>query len=345
MRASRWTLCFSVVLAGLGASRAAAAPGRGSGGYLDARATAWLARGSCALSCHTTFPFLVTRPLLATSAGDLAVAREVRGRIEARVTGWETGEPWYASIARKARANEAVMNAVALTLNDANAQSAALGAVSRRALEIMWAVQRTTDGSWDWMDGFGLKPWESADSPYWGAVQVALAVGRAPGGYLAECERSATIRPRLDRLKRFLMTAYHAGSVSKYHQAFLLQASAKMSGLLTAAEAGTVADALIAAQQADGGWSLATLGGWTLESGHESSAYATGVVTAALGSSARRAARTAADKGKAWLRGHQAADGSWPDHSMNSPDSAFNNQLMTDAATAYAAAALATGGR
>lgn len=308
-----------------------------SASYLDNRATAWLARGSCALSCHTTFPYLALRPLLEQTTKERAVEAVVRGRIEARVTGWETGEPWYASIAQKARANEAALNAAALTLNDAHAQRPAIGPVTRRALEIMWFAQRS-DGSWDWMDGFGLKPWETSGSGFWGALQVAIALGRAPGGYLAECEKLPAVAVRLDRLRRYLMDAFRAGSVTHYHQAFLLQASTRMSGLLTAGQMRAVAAALVAVQADDGSWNLAQTGGWSRDGG--ASAYATAVMTTSLSFVAEPEAQAAAHRGKAWLRAHQNRDGSWTDISLNRPESAFNNLLMTDAATAYAAAAL-----
>ena len=38
-------------------------------------------------------------------------------------------------------------------------------------------------GGWTWLN-FGMDPWESPNSPYFGASMAALAIGSAPGGYV-----------------------------------------------------------------------------------------------------------------------------------------------------------------
>ena len=43
---------------------------------------------------------------------------------------------------------------------------------------------RSGAGAWPWTQ-VELDPWETTDSPYYGAVLAALAVGTAPGGYAA----------------------------------------------------------------------------------------------------------------------------------------------------------------
>jgi hypothetical protein len=334
-----WHICAALIATGFLAAESARAAVVDSGAYLDARANTWLQRGNCALSCHTTFPFLAARQTDPVPAAP-SVARKVRELVEARVTGWATGKPWYASIPEKARANEAVMNAAALALNDANAAVPALSPTTRRAFEIMWALQRPSDGAWEWMDNFGLAPWETDDSPYWGALQAILAVGRAPGGYLAECTRSTETGPKLALLKRYLKAGFHKGTASAYHKAFLLQAAALVPGLLTASETSEVVADLVQLQASDGSWSLAEAGGWSWTQAAPS-AYATAVMTISLRAIASSpSAKSAAERGRRWLRGHQRADGAWADKSVNDPDADFNNALMTDAATAYAVMAL-----
>ena len=54
----------------------------------------------------------------------------------------------------------------------------------------MWALQMKTgpnNGAWTWLN-FNYEPWESPNSPYFGASLAALAVGSAPDGYAATPE-------------------------------------------------------------------------------------------------------------------------------------------------------------
>jgi hypothetical protein len=44
---------------------------------------------------------------------------------------------------------------------------------------------------------------------------------------------------------------------------------------------------------------------------------------------------TRVTKARQWLDVHQRTDGAWEAKSLNSPTDAWNNQLMTEAATAW----------
>ena len=98
------------------------------------------------------------------------------------------------------RATEAVVNAVVLAFHDY-----LTGEVSddtRAAFKNMWALQLTAgsdQGAWLWQK-FRLSPWESSDSPYFGATLAALAVGIAPGNYRSNPD----IQSNLASLRKYL---------------------------------------------------------------------------------------------------------------------------------------------
>src|SRR6185369_4054271 len=90
--------------------------------YLDKRSASWLASPppisnvSCAMSCHTTFPYVMARSSLAPFAKTPA-ADEARARFEARVAEAAAGTavPFYGSDGddkgKQSHATEAVLNA------------------------------------------------------------------------------------------------------------------------------------------------------------------------------------------------------------------------------------------
>jgi hypothetical protein len=140
--------------------------------------------------------------------------------------------------------------------------------------------------------------------------------------------------------------------------------------VLSADEKAATQRDLESAQRADGGWSLADLGGWrwsktagpfaapgTTERAliDQSDAFATGLVVYALRHSGRSADHPAVARGLTWLRGHQsperAGDPSWAPwraHSLNfdrehggEKGEPWRRMFMSDLATAFAVLALA----
>src|SRR5215472_6958147 len=157
--------------------------------YLDRRATGWVEHPlrvtaikqnfDCSLTCHTTHPFVLARPLLPDSPQSLA---RVRGAIEARVSSiasWATVLPMYGDpekpLGRAAIGAEAVMNASALAMGDQSLRRPP-SQITLRAMDLMWAAQRD-DGPWDWFD-FELEPWEAG--PDVGIALASLAVSSLP---------------------------------------------------------------------------------------------------------------------------------------------------------------------
>ena len=85
----------------------------------------------------------------------------------------------------------------------------------------MWALQMKTGpeaGAWTWLN-FKMEPWESPNSPYFGASLAALAVGSAPEGYAASPE----IQDRVKALRGYFQRQH--GNVSLLNQLMGLWAS------------------------------------------------------------------------------------------------------------------------
>jgi hypothetical protein len=286
--------------------------------YHTARSDQWLDERPCALSCHTTVPFVLISEGSGTRSRILA---EVSGRIAA----WPDVEVWYGSDAdetARSLGTEAVLNALAVGGTKD----------STRALELMFEQQRP-DGGWHWLD-FGLAPWEGEDADLAGAAFALIAIGRA------------SYHPPAAKLTALLelIAARKRDTLHRHHQLMLLWASRDVAGVLTQPEIRAYAAEVRTAQRPDGGFSLADLGPWARSDGSAnlaiaSDGYATAFAAYVLGQLEDRDSLAAAAAARCWLIGRQAASGSWPGRSVNDDDD-FNQGLMTDAATAYSVLAL-----
>ena len=103
----------------------------------------------------------------------------------------------------------------------------------------------------------------------------------------------------------------------------------------------------MAAQRADGGWALATLGSWKRTDGTAldaaSDGYATGLMALVLRQSGSPRAAAPVKRGLAWLVDHQdPSTGMWRAASLNKERDPASDigKFMSDAATAYAVLAL-----
>ena len=328
--------------------------------YLDARAEWWAAwpnaardRGTFCISCHTTLPYALARPAIRATLGERqpsAAETKIFDNLLTRARSWRDVEPFYPDQTRgipktsESRAIEAVMNAVVLSRRDAR-----LGHLSddtRTALDVMWALQMKTgpnNGGWTWLN-FNYEPWESPNSPYFGASLAALAVGSAPDGYAA----SSDIQDRVKALRGYFERNH--STVSLHNQLMGVWASGRLPALLTPAQRQSTIDAVFARQQADGGWSTTSLGTYQRvdKTANEttSDGYATALVTLALQEAGVARSDAHVAKGLDWLRRHQnGATGSWKATSLNKqrdPESDIG-KFMDDAATAYAVLALTYG--
>jgi squalene-hopene/tetraprenyl-beta-curcumene cyclase len=340
--------------------------------YLDQRAGWWMGWPRAArdhetfcVSCHTAVPYAMSRPALRAALaeqGPSANERKLLDNVKKRVRLWKEVAPFYTDADRgvyksvESRGTESVLNALILASTDASTAAnndaskvwrrAPLSDDTRAAFENMWAEQQTTGdkkGAWLWLR-FKNEPWEADDSDYYGAALAAIAVGTAPENYRARPE----IQNNLKMLREYLNREYAAESLS--NRVVLLWASAKLSGLLDAERQKAIINEALGKQQADGGWSLASMAGdWKRHDGTPQEAlsdgYATGLIAFALEQAGLPRENRQLQQGLAWLANHQnKADGFWLAYSLNnneehhmSPDTA---RFMKDAATAYAVLAL-----
>jgi squalene-hopene/tetraprenyl-beta-curcumene cyclase len=358
----------AVVLAAVAVGRtleagATGAPGwdaKAAAKYLDDRAEWWTTwpnaardRGTYCMSCHTTLPYALARPALRGPLGEAAPSAseaKIFGNLLTRARNWRDVEPWYPDQTRgipktsESRAIESVMNALVIVRRDAAAGH--LSDDARTALGVMWALQMKTGpeaGAWTWLN-FKMEPWESPNSPYFGASLAALAVGSAPDGYAA----SAEVQERLAALRGYF--ARQHGAVSLLNQLMGVWASSRVPGLLTDQQRKATIDAAIGGQQTDGGWSTATLGAYkrtdNTPNDTGSDGYATALATLALQAAGATAADPHVANGLEWLRRNQdRTTGRWIAASPNKqrdPESDAG-KFMSDAATAYAVLSLTYG--
>lgn len=332
---------------------------RSAAAYLDGRMAWWLTwqgsqrdHNTACVSCHTAMPYALARPALRSALVEHEVAvpeQKMLDHVTTRVRLWRDVEPFYPDQTRglpktsESRGTESVLNALILATRDATA--AVLSDDARTAFVNLWALQFRSGaqkGAWAWLN-FHLEPWESDGSPYFGAALAAMAVARAPGGYASTPE----IQPQLALLRDYLQRG--ADTVHLLNKAMGLWASSQLP-FLTADQRQGIIDAVFAAQRADGGWSVASLGPFLRSdkstADENSDGYATGLMLVALQSAGVAKTAQQVRAGLAWLVQHQdAATGMWTSTSVNKQrDPATDiGKFFSDAATAYAVLALTHG--
>ncbi len=313
--------------------------------YLDSRQQAWIAwpnarnggNGTC-ISCHTNVTYLLARPELRRALGESAPSAPetqlldiLRARVPAR-TPEEFAPHRKGASAQQALGTESVLAAVLLAWNDARA--GALSPETEQALDRMWTLQR--NGAWTWFNT-GLDPWEEPESSFYGASLAALAVGSAPGYQT----RPAILR-NVDALKSYLSA--NEASQPMHNRLTMLWASIKLDGLMSQPQQKRLIDDILARQQSDGGWTLASLGPWKEHADAPGSTGSNAYATAMTAYILRRAGQSnpSLDRALAWLRGHQSSEGYWDAQSMNKHYEAGSmpSLFMRDAATAFASMAL-----
>jgi squalene-hopene/tetraprenyl-beta-curcumene cyclase len=296
--------------------------------YLDGVATAWVRDKGCA-SCHTNYPYLMARRTVGGLGAPVLVW--MRKFFEDRVAGWgPDGKGGSLPPEDDEAVTEVVATAATLAFDDAQS-TGKLHPRTRQALAAMWAVQRE-DGSWNW-NKHRLPPQELDE--YFGVVYAALGVGHAPGGYA----RSEAAKEGVTRLRSYLKKN---APPNLHHKTWLLWASLRLDGLMTAAERQETIEALLALQHPDGGWALASLGDWKRQSGEPndkigpSDGYASGLVLYVLRQAGMSSTDRPIQRGVSWLKTHQRVSGRWFTRSLN----ADRAHYITNAGTAYALMAL-----
>lgn len=321
--------------------------------YLDARQKAWFAwpaaqkgpEGPC-LSCHTGLGYLLARPALAQALGEneptsyqTSLLEGLRKRV-VKATAQDFAPKSNAQKAAEALGSESVLAALLLASDDA--RHGALTKQTEQAFDRLWALQLTTDknkGAWTW-NSFDLDPWEEPHSMFYGAALAALAVGVAPEDY----QSRPNVRANVDALKTYLTAQQETQPM--HNRLLLVWASTRLRGLLTDAQRKSIVGAVLHSQQADGGWTIASIGPWkehaSAPASSGSNSYATALTAFVLQQAGVPRTELAMAKALGWLRAHQDKTGYWDAQSMNKqyePDS-MPLLFMRDAATSFAALAL-----
>jgi squalene-hopene/tetraprenyl-beta-curcumene cyclase len=312
--------------------------------YLDGRQKEWFswkpalsADGPC-VSCHTGMTYLLARPALRRKLKEPEPTTYERGlmdRLRANVGAKPTGA---------LQSVESIFAAMFLSAEDAKNT---MSAHTQKAFDQLWQLQ-DADGSgkaWKWYAA-NLDPWENPESRYYGASLAAIAVGHAPTKY----RENHDVKPLVASLTTYLASP---SPVPRLHDRLAsLWASATLPSLLSASARKAIATDAFAVQQADGGWTLESLGPWMPHADAPpatgSDAYATAFATFALRRSGVKASDKRLAKAIAWLQSHQdPKTGAWPAVSMNKrrPEGSMESLFMQDAATAFAALALLESGR
>ena len=295
--------------------------------FLDNATMAWQRDRKCA-SCHTSYPFLMARPLLGDPKAPALL--QMRKFFEDRVSEWDFGRKGVGLLEGTEGVTEVVATAATLAFHDAHS-TGKLHPRTKQALDYLWTLQQK-DGSWTWNKHL-LPPQEFDD--YYGAVYAALGVGHAPEGYA----QSESAKAGVARLHQYFKKN---PAPNLHHKTMLLWASLKLDGLMTPAERDQTVKDLRALQRADGGWSLPSLGGWKRLNGEAndknapSDGYATGLTIYVLRQAGLCMKNVSMQRGVAWLKTNQRASGRWFTRSVN----ADRAHYITNAGTAYAVMAL-----
>ena len=313
--------------------------------YLDARQKEWFswkpaasADGPC-VSCHTGMTYLLARPALRRALKESEPTMYERGlldRLRANVGAKPAGA---------LQGVETIFSALFLSREDARNT---MSAHTQKALDQLWTLQSAegpTKGAWRWYAA-NLDPWENPESGYYGASLAALALGHTP----AEYRDRANVRESVASLTTYL--ANPPAPPRLHDRLALLWASSTLPTVLSVAAQRALVAETFAKQQADGGWTLESLGPWITHTDPPpaagSNAYATAFATFALHRSGVAPSHAGLARAFAWLQSHQdPKTGAWPAVSMNKryPASSMESLFMQDAATAFAALALIEAGR
>jgi squalene-hopene/tetraprenyl-beta-curcumene cyclase len=309
--------------------------------YLDGRQQEWFAwkpamsaDGPC-VSCHTGMTYLLARPALRRVLKDSQPTKYEVGlldRLRAKV-----GEKPAGAL----QGVETIFSAMFLSREDA---MKTMSTHTQKAFDQLWALQSAegeTTGGWRWYAA-NLDPWENSESGRYGASLAAIALAQTP----AEYRNTPKVREHAASLSAYLLDS--VASRRLHDRLALLWAGTNVSDTLRGA---ITADAL-GKQQADGGWTIESLGPWMAHADAPpaagSNAYATAFTTFALLRGGVRASDPRLAKALTWLQSHQDPQtGAWAAMSMNKryPEGSMESRFMQDAATAFASLALIEAGR
>jgi hypothetical protein len=326
-------------------------------GYLDSRQKEWFvwpralaSTGSPCISCHTGVTYLLARPELRRALGQSQPTEWERGYLNTmreRASKSTAAELYPKAKDPSAGASvESIFSALFLALDDAPAKT--MSPATRQAFDRLWSLQirdGKAKGRWAFYE-LDSEPWEmSGESPYFGAVLAALAVGATPPEY----RNQAAVRDRIAELADYLRREQVGQPL--HNRIMLLWASTAMPEVLTADARKAILDDLWRKQQPDGGWTNESMGpykqGETAPPSPGSSGYPTAFTAFVLERIGTQASNPGLARALNWLRTHQDRNtGYWDSVSMNRPypPDSMPSGFMRDAATSFAALALIESG-
>ena len=330
-------LALGLLVAGAPAFAADWSP-RLAADYLDARQKEWFAwpaakqAGGPCLSCHTGMPYLLARPALRRALGEsnpTSYETGLREALRARLDHKEPRDP--SSHAAQQLGVEAVFASLFVGPQDAD-----------RAFDRMWALQSKegrSKGGWAWF-ALDRDPWEMPESQFYGATVAALATG----SLTTEQRDRPGAQDNIAALTSYLQREQAAQPL--HNRLMLLWAATKLPDALPQSARRSILDQAWRTQQADGGWTMESLGPWTAHAEAPRSTGSNGYATALTAFALKKGGIPRGDqrlvRALEWLKAHQDPSGFWPAGSMNKvyePDS-MQIKFMQDAATAFAALAL-----
>ena len=243
--------------------------------YLNESVEKWFKRDNVSrsqkcLSCHTTLPYM----LLGAADNVLTQKNYIRELVKKRTDNFKRDGfveadnlPWYDL--DKSYSTETVLNASAIVMPERiNGGRAALSDLAQDTYDLMWKRQNT-DGSFSWLDQFGLRPHESQNSGYWGTSMAGVMGG------MVETQATAQLKKTYSYLKR------EFDNQSTHNKLFGLWANAEAGAdsFLSPSKVDEFMDAIKAKQNPDGGWSA----DFILGTGNtDTDAYATSIIAYVL---------------------------------------------------------------
>jgi hypothetical protein len=317
--------------------------------YMDYRTKAWYSKkdwgfvegGQCAISCHTTIPFMIGNPFVTEESID--VATEMRSILVKRINSWATIKPLYTWDAVDSKGTESVLNSIALMLYDLKISKK----VSREtcsAVSNMWESMSSA-GKFPWLSQ-NLSPWEDADANYWASSLVSIVLSDMSKSFALEslpesCGSLKNMDSKLAVLRAGLKR--NVNTTSLHGQTWLLWADSESdSQILNAEQRLIIVDKILNKQQSDGGFSAreflapgsGSRGTWV----YGSDPYMTSIVVMSLRSTKKNVGFDPAilEKAEAWLAQYEESDitaGKF--NSLNKPTNSWNNSLFKDAAISY----------
>jgi squalene-hopene/tetraprenyl-beta-curcumene cyclase len=326
--------------------------------YMDSRQKEWVAwpvamhSGVACVSCHTGLPYLLSRPALRQALDEKTGPTLYEGVLVAsmrstviRTDANDLFGGLKGLIVDQVYGAQVVLASLVLAMDDR--PRGRLSAEGEKAFDRMWSLQLKSGpdkGAWLWSD-FDLDPWETKDAAFYGAALAALATGLAPADYQSRPE----IEENLAALRVYLREGQKTQPL--HNRLFLLWASSKLRDLLPDADKQAILDELWRKQEADGGWTIQSLGQWKVRdkapAALGSNSYATALIAFSVEQAAVLPSQAGLSKALAWLRAHQDPQGGyWAAESMNHKHDpgTVPEKFMTDAATGYATAALLAAG-